>query len=194
LPVYEIYKVGADLHWVDGLDLFGMYGLNLAIVPHWNNKDGGDELDTSHGFMGRARFEQLRAMLPAETRVLGIDEYTAVLIDFESGRAEVQGVGSATLDLPEGAVVFESGESFALDRLGEWRGARAPFAIEIELPRAAHALELPEVARDLLERRRAARDRKDWRQSDALRDELAAMGVRVQDTQDGQRWSLIDAD
>jgi hypothetical protein len=52
LPVYEIYKVGADLHWVDGLDLFRVFGWELAIVPHWNNREGGDDLDTSRCFMG----------------------------------------------------------------------------------------------------------------------------------------------
>ena len=54
LPVYEIYKVGEDLHWKPGLDLFGPFGLPLVILPHWNNNDGGDELDTSRCFMGRA--------------------------------------------------------------------------------------------------------------------------------------------
>ena len=59
LPVYEIFKVGEDLHWKLGLDLFGQYGLDLTIVTQWNNREGGEELDTSHGFMGRARFERL---------------------------------------------------------------------------------------------------------------------------------------
>ncbi len=27
LPVYEIYKVGEDLHWIEGLDFFKLYGL-----------------------------------------------------------------------------------------------------------------------------------------------------------------------
>jgi hypothetical protein len=53
LPVYEIYKAGHDLHWESGLDLFGAYGLKLVFVPHWNNAEGGAELDTSRCFMGR---------------------------------------------------------------------------------------------------------------------------------------------
>ncbi len=32
LPVYEIYKVGDDPHWRDGLGLFEPYGLRLAVV------------------------------------------------------------------------------------------------------------------------------------------------------------------
>jgi hypothetical protein len=33
LPVYEIYKVGEDLHWHTGLDFFQPYGLSLVFVP-----------------------------------------------------------------------------------------------------------------------------------------------------------------
>jgi len=59
LPVYEIYKVGEDLHWVKGLDFFGNYGLNIVFIPQWNNKDGGSDLDTSRCFMGLERFYKL---------------------------------------------------------------------------------------------------------------------------------------
>ena len=47
---------------------------------------------------------------------------------------------------------------------------------------------LPEGAAELLESRAAARARKDWSASDQLRDELSALGVKVMDTPDGQRW------
>jgi hypothetical protein len=33
LPVYEIYKAGEDIHWVEGLDLLGSYGLRLVLHP-----------------------------------------------------------------------------------------------------------------------------------------------------------------
>ena len=45
---------------------------------------------------------------------------------------------------------------------------------------------LPAGAEELLERRAAARKAKDFAASDALRDELAAIGVEVRDTRDGQ--------
>jgi cysteinyl-tRNA synthetase len=48
---------------------------------------------------------------------------------------------------------------------------------------------LPDGAAELLERRAAARAAKDFAASDALRDELAAIGVEVRDTPDGQRAS-----
>ncbi|MDT4914031.1 MAG: cysteinyl-tRNA synthetase, partial [Pseudonocardiales bacterium] len=41
-----------------------------------------------------------------------------------------------------------------------------------------------------LAQRAAARERKDYPASDAIRDQLAAAGVVVEDTPDGPRWSL----
>jgi cysteinyl-tRNA synthetase len=41
-----------------------------------------------------------------------------------------------------------------------------------------------------LERRAQARASKDWAASDAIRDELAAAGIAVEDTPNGQRWEL----
>ena len=40
----------------------------------------------------------------------------------------------------------------------------------------------------MLDARVAARGARDWAESDRLRDELAARGVLVEDTRDGQRW------
>ena len=48
--------------------------------------------------------------------------------------------------------------------------------------------ELPPGAADLLAARAAARAAKDWAASDRLREELAALGVAVTDTADGQQW------
>jgi cysteinyl-tRNA synthetase len=50
--------------------------------------------------------------------------------------------------------------------------------------------ELPAGAADLLAAREAARSRRNWAESDRLRDELAAVGVEVADTRDGQSWHL----
>jgi cysteinyl-tRNA synthetase len=50
--------------------------------------------------------------------------------------------------------------------------------------------ELPAGAAELLERRAAARAERSWAESDRLREELAALGVVVEDTRDGQRWRL----
>nr|WP_300144611.1 cysteine--tRNA ligase [Propionicimonas sp.] len=42
----------------------------------------------------------------------------------------------------------------------------------------------------LLEQRQQARARKDWPAADAIRDQLAAIGLRVEDTPNGPRWAL----
>jgi cysteinyl-tRNA synthetase len=59
------------------------------------------------------------------------------------------------------------------------------------LPAEADALE-PELAA-LVEARAAARAARDWARSDQLRDELAARGVAVEDTRDGQRWRRLES-
>lgn len=97
LPVYEIYKVGEDLHWKEGLDFFGQYGLSMVFIPHWNNQDGGEELDTSRCFMGKPRFARLMDLLEVEKTVVGIDENTALIIDLQAEECRVMGAGSVTL-------------------------------------------------------------------------------------------------
>lgn len=97
LPVYEIYKVGEDIHWKDGLDLFGHYGVSLVFIPHWNNNDGGEELDTSRCFMGQLRFSRLMELLPRDLTVVGIDEKTALIVYPDTGSCKVVGLGGVTL-------------------------------------------------------------------------------------------------
>jgi hypothetical protein len=126
LPVYEIYKVGEDLHWKPGLNFFGSYGLPLVFIPHWNNNDGGAELDTSRCFMGRERFARLMALLPPGLSVLGIDEQTALALDPQADTAEVLGQGSVTLihTGPEhqGALSVEGLAGAGLAEVAEQRG------------------------------------------------------------------------
>ena len=97
LPVYEIYKVGEDLHWKAGLDLLGQYNLPLVFIPHWNNNDGGTDLDTSRCFMGQKRFTGLMSMLPAGLTVMGIEESTALILEPGRDQARVIGAGGVTL-------------------------------------------------------------------------------------------------
>jgi cysteinyl-tRNA synthetase len=53
--------------------------------------------------------------------------------------------------------------------------------------------EIPADAIRLLEARAKARAASDWAASDRLRDELAALGIGVEDTRDGQRWRRLAA-
>jgi len=114
LPVYEIYKAGADLHWIEGLDLLGSLSFSLAIIPHWNNREGGEELDTSRCFMGQERFTQLVRLLPPETTILGLDEHTACLLDFAEGVGRVIGAGTVTIVTAEYSRSFRHREQFPL--------------------------------------------------------------------------------
>ena len=50
---------------------------------------------------------------------------------------------------------------------------------------------LPADLAALLESRAAARAARDWAASDRLRDELAAAGILVEDSRDGQRWRRV---
>ena len=147
LPVYEIYKVGEDIHWKPGLDLFGSYGIHLVFIPHWNNNDGGDELDTSRCFMGQERFARLVSLLPPDLTIVGIDEKTGLVIDPLTGVCKVTGAGGVTLihtgivhqgasamdDLEGTGLIevaegrsghvhqFPSGEEFSLARIGAFK-------------------------------------------------------------------------
>jgi cyanophycinase-like exopeptidase len=116
LPVYEIYKVGQDLHWVDGMDIFGQFGFNLVVIPHWNNAEGGTH-DTRFCFMGEPRFRRLESLLPENVPVFGLDEHTACILDFENKEAEVEGIGRVTLRTSDGELSFKTGDRFPLEIL-----------------------------------------------------------------------------
>ncbi len=197
LPVYEIYKVGEDLHWKPGLDLFADFGLKLAIVPHWNNTDGGAELDTSRCFMGRARFEPLLAMLPPDVVVLGVDEQTALAMDLVNGTGHVLGAGSVTVLAAGASQVFSRGESLPLAALGPFCLPEAGYGIPAPVWQQAmeaaatspQAVEPPPEILELASRRQQARERRDWATADALRSEIEALGWLVQDTAEGPRVS-----
>lgn len=195
LPVYEIYKVGEDPHWKPGLDFFAAYGFSLIFIPHWNNNDGGPELDTSRCFMGQVRYDALLDLLPAGQSVIGIDEHTALLIDCATQNCEVRGLGTITL-LREGNVdIIASGDHFSLCEIGDGRGPDPLGAIPDQIwqvaLKAADQTSLdgdpvpPRKVLDLVEQRQSARTRRDWATADELRDQIAALGWQVQDTPDG---------
>jgi len=62
-----------------------------------------------------------------------------------------------------------------------------------DVGRARPVAQLPAGAAELLQQRVAARAGRDFAASDRLRDELAALGVAVKDTPDGQEWSAAPA-
>jgi hypothetical protein len=116
IPVYEIYKAGRDPFWVDGLDLLTPLGLPVAVIPHYDNRDGGNH-DTSKCFLGERRLRIMEAELDADTFVLGIDEHTGVIIDLDAETAEVMGRGGVTLRRDGASVRIEAGATVALEVL-----------------------------------------------------------------------------
>lgn len=93
LPVYEIYKVGEDPHWVGGLNLYRDIWQEVSIIPHFNNREGGVGLDTSYCYIGKGRADKLLSTLPGDAKVLGLDEHTALIIDLETKAQLVRGKG-----------------------------------------------------------------------------------------------------
>jgi peptidase E len=136
LPVYEIYKVGAPLHWTPGVNLLGRFGLDLVVVPHWNNAEGGSH-DTRFCFMGEPRFRALEALLPQDAPILGVDEHTACIIDLSREEARIQGVGGVTLRRGGSELALKKGAVVSLDVLkGGWRtGPSNPDPAPAEAPR-----------------------------------------------------------
>lgn len=116
LPVYEIYKAGQEPHWQPGLDLFAALGMALAIVPHWNNREGGS-FDTRRCYLGEARFDALERQLPRGTVVLGIDEYTACIFDPTVETCSVMGAATVTIRRDGSERVFSAGERFSFSEL-----------------------------------------------------------------------------
>jgi hypothetical protein len=193
LPVYEIYKAGADLHWVDGLDLFGPYGLELAVVTHWDNREGGAHLDTRCGFMGVERMRQLEGLLPPSATLLGIDEHTAMILDFAQGTGRVMGRGGATVRRSGEEQVFTSGQPFSLNTLGPVRIPALDEGLPPEVVAAVLGAEeaeqtLPPEVAALIEEREAARGARDWARADGLREQVARLGYVIEDTPQGPDW------
>lgn len=199
LPVYEIYKAGADLHWQPGLDFFGPYGLSLVFVPHWDNREGGAELDTSRAYMGKERFRQLLHILPDGMTIVGIDEHTALVMDLALETCHVMGRGGVTLLKGPDEVFFPSGLTFPLTQLGPFRKPTQIQGIRPEVWDAVLAAqqqepESDEPSREILtqvELREEARARRDWGTADHLREEIAGHGWRILDTPEGPRLERL---
>jgi hypothetical protein len=119
IPVYEIYKVGEAPTWLPGLDVLGRMGLPVAVIPHYDNSEGGSH-DTRFCYIGERRLRVLEAMLPETHFVLGVDSHTALLIDFAAESASVLGLGAVTVRVQGRSEVFAPGSVVAL---GELRAA-----------------------------------------------------------------------
>jgi hypothetical protein len=116
LPVYEIYKVGEEPRWLEGLNILGEVGINAALIPHYNNAEGGHH-DTRFCYMGERRLSMLERELPDDVYVLGVDEHTGVVIDVDAQTATVVGKGVLTIRVKGVSTEIASGEVMSIDRL-----------------------------------------------------------------------------
>jgi peptidase E len=141
LPVYEIYKVGEELHWVEGLDLLGRFGMSLVVIPHWNNAEGGTH-DTRFCWMGEPRLIRLEALLPPEIPILGIDEHTACILDFQASQVLIRGIGGVTLRHRGREKVFKDGQILPLE---EFKGfGTSPIEEKTPTPSQVPSIHLPQ--------------------------------------------------
>jgi len=113
IPVYEIYKAGEAPSWLPGLDLLTALGLPVAVVPHYDNAEGGNH-DTRFCYMGERRLAVLEAELPADVFILGVDGHTALVLDLDEGSASVLGLGSVTVRKDGRSTVFPAGSEVAI--------------------------------------------------------------------------------
>ena len=152
VPVYEIYKVGADPEWLEGLDLLSRAGLRAAVIPHYNNAEGGNH-DTRFCYLGERRLRWLEPELPDGAFVLGVDEHTGLVIDIDAGTADVVGLGVVTVRSKGRSAEITAGETVKLDDLrrmaadlGEGSGTVAPASPPDGRTRSAGGSESPKVA------------------------------------------------
>ncbi len=196
LPVYEIYKVGEDPHWVDGLDLPGPRGLELAIMSHFDNTEGrAGAYDTRYCFMGKPRMLLLEKLLPTTAVILGIDENTACTLDFESSTAAVAGAGRVTIRFNGEERHYPSGSTFDLERLTPAHALDAPTPTpphsHTQPPPLPRPLHVPPRLREWAAERDRLRAEKKFAESDRLRDRIAAVGYAVKDSPSGPVFNRI---
>ena len=124
VPVYEVYKAGGAPRWLPGLDLLGTLGLRVALIPHYDNAEGG-RYDTRYCYLGMRRLAVMERELPADAAVLGVDEHTALLIDLRAEDIEIRGREGVTVRRSGDSVVLPSGTRLSVADLRDLvRGIR----------------------------------------------------------------------
>ena len=99
------------------------------------------------------------------------------------------------LDTPRGLHIAWEMAHAALppgERLTLLRRADAALGLGLAEASKPATEDLPAGAQELIEARAAARSARDWARSDALRDELAALGVEARDTPQGSSYQRVE--
>lgn len=157
VPVYEIYKSGADPAWVPGTDLLErLTGLRAAVIPHYDNTEGGTH-STRFCYLGERRLRHLEASLPEGAHVLGVDEHTALVLDLADGKAQVLGNGTVTVRHDGVSRVLPAGSVVPLESLAAREpGTAGPRGATAAVPAGPARVEVASSLRDAADRARAA--------------------------------------
>lgn len=187
-PVYEIYKSGTGLEWLEGLNLMAAVGLDCVVLPHYNNAEGRD-YDTSRCYIGERRLRLLEDELPEGVGVLGIDEHTAAIIDLATRTMTIKGKGQAHWRLNGSLSDFPNASVVALTDLGAH--VQPLEALDELAPPVHHVVDEGEIdklreAQDRLADalnaiRASARAAGQYEIADEIRDALSNAGVVVRD-------------
>ena len=178
LPVYEIYKVGIDPYWEEGLDLLGLYGLSCTVVPHFNNREGGNH-DTSFSYVGKNRMSKLMEI--NYSNLLGIDEHTALIISGKENTFEVYGLGQVTV----------INEETKQNKSDETLRKIANLEIQIEENESNNKI-FKELVTQLIDLRLKLRSEKNYEMSDMIRDILESSNIQIEDSTDKIEWKIKD--
>jgi hypothetical protein len=117
IPVYEMYKVGDEPHWLPGLNLIERHtGMPAAIIPHYDNADGANH-DTRFCYIGERRLRVMESLLPSEVFIIGVDEHTGIRFDLDERTAHVFGRGTMTIRHHGESWKVASGESATFEEI-----------------------------------------------------------------------------
>ena len=157
----------------------------LALTAHYRSKLDFTE-DAMHAATSGLR-RLRRAVAEAGTDGTDVDLAAQLMAGYRARFAEAI---SDDLGMPAAMAVAHAVASAADLSPAARRALLLDFdrvlGLSLDAPAEGAAGELPAAAADLLERRAAAREARDFATSDALRDELAQLGVDVRDTPEGQ--------
>ena len=129
-----------------------------------------------------------RGAAAARTGGSGVGPYQQALVEFKDALGDdlnlaraIAALNTAIGEAPSGDAQAELAALDAMDSVLGVFERNAPLA-------SAASDDLAAKVESLLERRRAARAAKDWAESDRVRDELTALGVRIKDGPQGTTW------
>lgn len=188
IPVYEIYKCGEEPHWLNGLNLLKDVGISAIVIPHFNNTEGGQH-DTRFCYLGERRLSVLEQELQSTEYILGVDEHTALIIDFNISSARVVGNGVVTLRIDNTSRTFPAGETIPLALLQNPRNDSFPLRTSPKLP-AVKEESIHVAGQNLISLRAAAEARKaEFDAAFAVRDSSAATRAALDLEADIRQWS-----